>query len=921
MSTGKECVGIVRHEAGGIAYVNQLKSGPKGILTLCIYWSCRKRFYFVNLQSDNFKWKILSALYEYIALPIKIRNMAQNHNNSGDYVTVNGDNDKKGPSLKKLLSVCIASWRWVIASVIFFVGVSILYILITTPVYERTTYVAIKQDSDGNSTSRGLDVSGAFSGMGFFKNSSILENEIAMLESPDLMENVVSQLRLNIQYTQREGLRNYVLYGIDQPIEVEFDGLPEKEVVSLKIRIKRGGKITLYDMKNNTEDKKKEYKDIIEASFNKAVKTPIGTLTIKPTPFFKPSEELTLGVSRTSIREAAEEFNKAITISHKEKDGTVVDISIEDPNEQRADAILNSLIDCYNRDWIEEKNLAAITTTKFINERLAMLETELGEVDSNISSYLSENMIPNLGLASSMAMQENHDVSRQLVALTNQLMISKYLKDYIDRNAKGNDVLPVNTGVNNEIIENQLAQYNTLVMQRASMYASGNEGHPDVENIDLKIETMRHSLLMAIDNQINTLTMSIRASQGFRGDAAGQIGSSPEQSRYLNTIGRDQKVKENLYVYLLQKREENELSQSYTSPNTRMVRRPSGLNKPIWPRPLIILAFGFLLGILCPMVWIYFKLSYDNVIHTREDLISLRAPIVGDVPLAKPLVRRTLLRRLKYLIRKLRGKENIIQAGLSSHGIPQSGAAKDVVGKRGFEYQGILVKSGDRDVMNEAFRVLRTNLRFMSGRSGKKTGAQSQAFSLTSFSPGSGKTFVAVNLGCALALKGDKVLLIDADMRRATLSTFAGSPQRGLSNYLSEETDDVASLIKRGTDLPDVPPTLDLLPAGTIPPNPTELLESGRLEELITELKNTYDYILIDCPPAEGMADAKLIDEVIDRTIFVVRYGLLAKDFINVLNDLYSSGQYSNLSVILNGSVAPGNRYGNSYGSYSNYSY
>lgn len=842
-------------------------------------------------------------------------------NSVEDSVLINNAN-RKGPSLKKVLMECLANWRWVLASVVFFVSVTILYVLVTTPVYERSAAVAIKEDSDGNSTSRGLDVSGAFSGMGFFKSSSILENEIAMLESPDMMENVVRQLKLNVLYEQREDLRDMVLYGSDLPIEVTFDKIPEKDNVSLKVEVKPDGKILLYDMRNNTKDKKKKYKNTITTKFNQTVKTPIGTLTVTPTAVYDPSEEIVIKVSRTSVRNAADAYSKQLKVTHKDTDGTVVGLSIEDPSIQKADAILYTLIDCYNRDWIEGKNAVALTTIEFINDRLISLESELSAVDSDIAKYKSANMIPIPSAASQMAMEGNESTTQKLMGLSSQLLLTKYIRDYVKHNATGDNMLPINTGISNGSIEELMAQYNSLLNQRASMLARGVEGHPQVEDIDRKIANTRDYLIMSIDNHLSYLNQSISNLQGYQGGLQEQIGASPEQSRYLMTIGRSQKVKESLFVYLLQKRQENELSQAYTSPNTSMIKRPCGKDKPVWPRALILLAVGLFMGFFVPVTWAYFKLTNDTRIRTREDLANLKAPIIGDVPLAKPLVKRTLLRRIKYLWRKLTRKEDTISTESSLRGLPQSGASKNVVGKKGFEYQGVLVKDGDRDVMNEAFRVLRTNLRFTLRGRGKSDVMDSQALSITSFSPGSGKTFVTVNLGCALALKGARVILIDADMRRSTLSTYAGSPRHGLSDYLSDDSSDLNSLIKEGTNLPDVPDSLDILPAGTIPPNPTELLENGRMVELMAELKKNYDYILIDCPPAEVMADARLINEVVDKTIFVVRYGLLDKSFIDVINNLYAENEYKNISIILNGSKTAGGLYGDGHSkSYSNYNY
>ncbi|MDE6297302.1 MAG: polysaccharide biosynthesis tyrosine autokinase, partial [Muribaculaceae bacterium] len=391
-----------------------------------------------------------------------------------------------------------------------------------------------------------------------------------------------------------------------------------------------------------------------------------------------------------------------------------------------------------------------------------------------------------------------------------------------------------------------------------------------VVNMDADLDGMRNAIIGNIDNAIVNLKTQITDLQGARGETREKISTNPTQAKYLLSVERQQKVKENLYLFLLQKREDNEIEQAFTAQNFRLIQRPGGSEYPIAPKRKLIMIGAFLIGVLIPFGYNYYKVTTDTKVHDKTDCKALTMPLLGEIP-------------------QYRGKED-----------PQT---------------EILVRPAMRDVLNESFRVLRTNIDFV------KSEKPGEAFvmAITSINPGSGKSFIAANIGTAIAIRNNRVLVIDADLRRGSSSVYAGSPKKGLSDYLAGKITDVNSLIVKGKGI-DSANSPDFLPIGSIPPNPTELIENPLFGTMIEQLKKEYDYIILDCPPIDIVADTRIIDKYVDRTVFIIRAGLLDKAQLPEIDQLYTTKQYTNMVYILNGTRGGGG-YGKGYGSYGYGSY
>ncbi len=781
-----------------------------------------------------------------------------------------------GPGIDEILKKTISHWPWIVASVVILTGLAWLYQARISPVYTRTAQIAIKLPAKRGQS--GYSVSTQFENFGLAAGVPNLDNELFYLKSPDLMQEVVEAYGLDISCYKPSTFRSDLLYGSNCPVIVKLPSLLENESASFELKLSKNSTYTVTELVKNGNPSE-NFK--ATGTYGKPLSTPIGEVLVSKSPYFADCYTDVVNVYRTPVKAAAKMFEGELTVQKEKSDfSTILNLSVNDASGQRAADVLNGVIEAYNRSNAREKQEVAAATTNFINERLGLIEHELGNVDSDISSFKSQNLLPDVGQTASLAMSENAATAQELLQLNNQMQMTRYLRDHIMSSSSNDKVLPANTGIGNTNIEGQIAQYNTLVIQRNSLGATGSDSNPVIADIDGRLSTIRANIISSVDTQLQTLAQQIRALQGSQHQYTAQLAANPNQARYLLSVERQQKVKESLYLFLLQKREENELSQAYTSDNIKIVKRPDGPTAPIAPDRARIIWIAFFIGLILPFAWTYVTEAINTRLRGRKDLENLTVPLLGEIP----------------EVRTPRGRK--------------------------IKNPGIVVNSGGRDIINEAFRVVRTNLRFMTTADHNDSNKGGEVLMTTSFNPGSGKTFLTMNMAMSLALKGEQVLVIDGDMRRASSSGFVSSPSHGISDYLTGKTNDWESLVRKS----EINPDLNVLPVGKIPPNPTELLENGRIKRLIEEARKRYDYVFVDCPPLDVVADARILNPYVDRTLFVVRTGLLDRSMLDTLQDLYDEKVCNNLCVLLNGTPIEvstyGARYGNRYyGRYYSYAY
>lgn len=798
--------------------------------------------------------------------------------------SVSPKNDNHGEavvfSFREYVDACLKRWPWFVVSVIVLVGLAMLYVKSKEPLYERSEQVLVK---DGDSGSAIDAISGAFSSFGMGSGNAGVYNEMIAMTSPAVMYEVVRRLDLDMSYNKKGKMHPVTLYGDNLPVNVEMLDIDSQKSASFEMRLNPDGGIVLGKFARSVDDKTEKLDgEVTMRSGKNEIATPIGKVRITPNPDFKggkKGETMDIEVSKVPMQTAVENYGDKLNGELADREADVIDLSIRDTSVQRAVDILNMIIVVYNEEWIKDKNKLAMATSKFIEERLRLIQQELGEVDSSIAKYQASTGTTNLKATANLSMHKEAELEARIVEYNNQLSISEYMLEYMSKPENRDNVIPFNIGIGSEGIEKQVGEYNALLLTRNNILDNSSEKNPLVEDYDNRLAGMKQSLLNSISTHIRNLRSVIKSAATERSKAEGKMLATPMKVLPLLTEERQQKVKESLYIYLLQKREETEIGQQFTADNIRVITPPMGSLKPVSPKKMLILLFALVMSVLIPLACVYLVLIGDTKVHSKKDLEKIKIPFAGEIPQV--------------------GKRGTLKTNANK----KHGSLKDE------KPPLAVVEEGKRDVANEAFRVIRSNMEFMAGKS-----QSSHVVMFTSFNPGSGKSFIAYNLALSFALKQKRVLLVDCDLRHGSSSMFVGMPKKGITDYLSEHTDNWEA----HTVASPSHPNLTILPIGKMPPNPAELLEGNRLKELLDEARKKYDYIFLDCPPVNIVVDTQIVAPCADSTMFVVRAGLLERSAIPELNEFYDEKKFKNIALILNGTDTAHSRY-YTYGNYQSF--
>ena len=771
-------------------------------------------------------------------------------------------------SIVDMLMVCLRHWPWFILSVLLCMGAATLYLLHTPKTFTRTTSILVKSSGNKSNDIRLIE------DLGVNNISSDIADEIVAIHSPAVVYDLVKRLRLDFSYYRPGFFRDDVLYATTLPVEVEIDSLEDNTTASFQLTLNGDGSATLTDIVLRGET----VETPCRVAVGKKCKSPLGVITVKPTLYFKKDQQADILVRRTGFNAAASRYGGMITASLQPGTRNIIDVRCVDTSIPRAENILKTVVNIYNENWVQNRNQVSVSTNEFIKERLAVIESELGDVEGTIASYKSSHGMLSVEQAASQAVGKEAAADQQRQAISNQLYMIRYVRNYVSDPSHAKQLMPASTGIGNSAIEGQIAAYNNRILERNNLVSNSSEQNPLVTDLDQSLDNLRGAILNSLDNAQMTLNTQMNTVQAAHGAALSRLTAAPQQKNHLLSFERQQKVKESLYLFLLQKREENELSQAFTAYNTRIIANPYGSSVPTSPNQNQILLIAFALALAVPAAFFILRENLNSKVRGRKDLENLSIPYVGELPLWKPK----------------KGEETTTD---------------------GYRF---VVRQHSRDIVNEAYRVVRTNLEFMTNQE-----KQCKIIMLTSFNPGSGKTFITANLGASFAIRGSRVICIDLDLRRGSLSEFVDKPKHGLTSYLGGRTDTYADLIvhhELNGDGDGNAATIDFLPMGKIPPNPTELLYSPKLKPMLDELRQQYDYIFVDCPPVEIVADATIISHEADVTLFVVRAGLLERTMLPELQKNYDEKKYNNMAMILNGTDAEHHygyrRYGYGYGRY-----
>ena len=751
---------------------------------------------------------------------------------------------------------------WYVVSVALCVICAAVHLYRTPNTYVRSAKVLIDESSQ-DAAMRNLGVSTA--NMMRLRSANTVMNEIEAFTSPDLMETVVERLGLQTKYVSNQFLRSVELYK-NSPVEVIFAGENPHSGFSFLVSNSGKGKVRLSDFRIRGEKVKAE----VEGQLGDTLQTPFGAIAVYPTENIdRFADDITVSWANSMSR--AKGYCGKLNVSLSGKETSVIVLSMEDTYPSRSTEILNMLIDVYNEVWLNNKNRSAINTADFISERLVVIEKELATVEDALKSYKSSNSLADVKASAKVYIDESSLYATKAFEVNNQLSIANFIKEHLNDPANSMSLIPANLGLTNTSVEAQIAEYNELVLQRDRLLVGSGVNNPMIADLNTSITAIRSAILRSIENLISTLNIQLEKINSQEQQIMARISSSSGQELQLLTLERQQQITQDLYVFLLQKREENELAALVNVGNTRVLMNPNGSANPVAPDKIMIILAALVLGCGIPFGFFFLRKMLDNTVKTKSDLGNLSVPFLVEIP--RVVNEKDGLRKFWF----------------------RNDNDKSVT--------KILVRHGSRDMMNEAFRVLRTNMDLMLGKK-----EISSVIMLTSFNPNAGKTFTTMNIAASMALKGSKVLLLDLDLRKATLSKALSVTHSGVAAYLNGKVDDYRTNVEK------VDENLFILPVGSLPPNPTELLLTDRFRSMIESMRKEYDYIFIDCPPIDVVADASIIADVVDMTVFVMRADLMDKRILPLVDELYRSGKYKHMALLLNGVDTYHKKYG--YGRY-----
>ncbi len=767
-------------------------------------------------------------------------------------------------SIQDIIDMMLDKWYWFVISVVLCVGIGCYYIASTPKVYKRQATILVKDSRKGGSN----DIS-AFSDIIGMPTRCNVDNELYILQSRRLMIEVVNRLGLTTRYTTKERLRVADLYG-RSPIEASLIDNFSGQSCAFNVELEGNDKISITNFRGKDLERA-DRKYVAEGAFGDTISTPVGKILVNKTLYMTPEYEgRVISVSKGSDAVVASVYRTATQSSVANKQSSIITISLNDNVPKRAEDILNTLIQVYNDDAISDKQRISEATAEFINDRLHIISKELGAVDKDIESFKKNNQLFDLETEATRVLTESTKFKTEGLSVENQIQIAKYIRDYLRNDKKGSSLIPTTTtfsGNSGTAINSQIEAYNMAILRREKLIANSTENSPVIQELDRDMASIRNAILASLDSHISALEIQLAGIRHEEQRANMRISAAPSQEKQYLTIARQQRIKEELYLYLLNKREENALTIAITESNARIVDPAFGSVYPIHPRSIIILLIALAVGLVVPFAIIYLMAALDTTIKGRKDIERyLSVPYLGDIPLYEGSTRNS-----------------------------------------------VVVRENGRDSISEAFRILRTNMSFMNGRDQK-----SRVIQITSSNPHAGKTFVSTNLAVTLAMSGRKVLLMDLDLRCRTLSKQLGhrNDPNGLTAYMSGNIGDIDKVTVK-SDLHD---NLDMMYAGLQPPTPAEMLMSEDLDKLFDELRRMYDFIIIDSVPALAVADAMITNRLSDICIYVVREGMLDRRQLPDIENMYREHKLANMCIVLNGASMTKRGYGYGYYYYSSMS-
>ncbi len=778
--------------------------------------------------------------------------------------------DEKPTDYKAILFEYLMYWPWFVACLILCLIGAWGYLRYQTPVYNVNATVLIKQDDKGKGSAN--SPLATMQDLGMLSMAGNFDNEMEILRSRTLIKKVVNTLGMNIRYAEPRSF-GYArpLYKQDTPIKVwmtpeEADKLAEP--LNLQLDCTPDGKVkaTANYIQHGKES-------IAEKTFDRlpgVLVTPVGTLTLNAKDSTSIQEERTIQVRIVSPTAAAKVCQGNLSTEPTSKQTTIVRLNYNDTHVGRGLDFLNTLVALYNADANDDKNEVASRTAEFIDERISIINHELGTTESELAQYKQKAGLTDLTSDAQLALKGNAEYEQKRAENATQLRLVEFLKEYIERPENRMEIIPANIGLSDNGLSTLIGQYNEMLTERKRLLRTSSESNPAVVNLDTSLEATRKNIQTSVASVLKGLEITRNDLNREAAQFANRISNAPQQEKELLSISRQQEIKASLYLMLLQKREENAITLAATANNGRMVEEPlaGGI---VGPNGKLFYLVALILGLGIPVAVIYLRNLLRFKIESRADVEKITdVPVVGDIPLT------------------------------NTEGHP------------------IVVQENRNGLMEEVFRSVRTNVQYMLGEGQK-------VILFTSTTSGEGKSFNAGNLACSFAFMGKKVVIVGLDIRKPGLNKVfeISHKERGITQYLADpKQTDLLSLCQPSA----ISPNLFILPGGTVPPNPTELVARKSLDHALEILKEHFDYVLLDTAPIGMVTDTQLIARVADLSVYVCRADYTHKSDYELINDLKRENKLSNLCTLINGinmnQRKNGYYYGyGKYGKYGKYGY
>ncbi len=769
--------------------------------------------------------------------------------------------ETKETSIREIIEQYTRYWYLFVLGAIIALVLAFIYLRYTTALYQTRATIIIK---DEKSASSPMEMA-AFSQFGSFLsrfNTSKIDNELAIFNSKRIISKTIKELGLNIKYESVGAIKTSEIYAYI-PFTVQYQSFNE---IGNKISVPKLYIEVISPTEYTLEDEAQTFDGTYK--FGEKIALPFGEITILPNLESKENFEAffdrTVVVTYRPIENVALDYQQKVVIENEIKSSNVLELSMLTPVTEKAEDFLDELVSQYNQDAIADRNEIARNTSAFIDSRLEIITRELDSVERNKQVFKSDNRLTDIQAEAQIILENASEFNKKQLDVGTQLELSKTMIDYME-NSSNNELLPSNIGIESEEVAGAVNNYNQLILYRNKLLQSSTEKNPVVQNVDTQIEQMRSSILSSLKNSSNALKIAMKDINYQESTLNSRIAQVPAKEKIFRGIERQQTIKEQLYLFLLQQREEASITLAATSPKAKVVDSAYSTKKPVSPQKPLIYLGAFLAGLLIPFMGIYGVNLLNTKVASRRDVERHlpATPIIGEIP---------------------RIKRN----------------------------EADLIQHNDRSIMAEAYRILRTNLQYLFINKLEEN-EKGKTLIVTSTIKGEGKTFVAFNLALTLALTGKKVVLVGADIRNPQLQRYLPENlknNKGLTEYIVYDDMKVEDVVYQS----EYNENLSIVLSGAIPPNPAELLMQKRTTTFVEALKKEYDYIIMDTAPSMLVTDTILINKLADITLYVVRAGYTDKRLLDFPQDAIDDGRLANVAMVLNNVNLNNFGYGNKYG-------